>query len=236
VLVKETDGARNEEKEPDAMYSWRLNGTLETEALPGPVPDVIALRPFVPAKDFEKSLSFFADLGFRAHRLGDQLASMHIGPFAFLLQGRPNDDERFAANFMMHMLVEDIDAWWSRIATLDLAKRCGVKAPCSPKLQPWGLAAAYVWDPSGVLNGLVRTADAACWHIAKFCCTAKIGRNRGTAEMVGHIAGSTRSSMTLTGPSTWFKRTRTCPGLHLAKSDFGLLPMVRSPTKFARAC
>jgi putative acetyltransferase len=122
VLVKETDGARNEEKEPDAMYSWRLNGTLKTEALPGPVPDVIALRPFVSAKDFEKSLSFFADLGFRAYRLGDQLASMHIGPFAFLLQARPNDDERFAANFMMHMLVEDIDTWWSRIATLDLAK------------------------------------------------------------------------------------------------------------------
>ena len=80
------------------------------------VPDVIALRPFVPAKDFETSLRFFADLGFRAYRLGDLLASMHIGPFAFLLQGRPNDDERFAANFMMHMLVDDIDAWWSRIA------------------------------------------------------------------------------------------------------------------------
>jgi hypothetical protein len=42
-----------------------------------PVPDVIALRPFVPAKDFEISLSFFADLGFHAYRLGDQLASMH---------------------------------------------------------------------------------------------------------------------------------------------------------------
>jgi ribosomal protein S18 acetylase RimI-like enzyme len=26
VLVKETDGARNEEKEPDAMYTWRPNG------------------------------------------------------------------------------------------------------------------------------------------------------------------------------------------------------------------
>jgi putative acetyltransferase len=26
VLVKETDGARNEEKEPDAMYSWPPNG------------------------------------------------------------------------------------------------------------------------------------------------------------------------------------------------------------------
>jgi hypothetical protein len=53
-------------------------------------------------------------------------------------QGRPNDDERFAANFMMHMLVQDIDAWWSRIATLDLAKRYGVKAPTAPELQPWG--------------------------------------------------------------------------------------------------
>jgi uncharacterized glyoxalase superfamily protein PhnB len=114
------------------------------------------LRPFVPARDFETSLSFFADLGFHADRLGDQLASMHIGPFSFLLQGRPNDDKRFAANFMMHMLVQDIDAWWSRIATLDLAKRYGVKAPTAPELQPWGLVVAYVWDPSGVL-----------WHIAK---------------------------------------------------------------------
>ncbi len=120
------------------------------------VPDVVALRPFVPAKDFETSLRFFADLGFRAYRLGDLLASMHIGPFAFLLQGRPNDDERFAANFMMHMLVDDIDAWWSRIASLDLSKRYGVKAPSAPALQPWGLVVAYVWDPSGVL-----------WHIAK---------------------------------------------------------------------
>jgi putative acetyltransferase len=34
VLVQETDGTRNEEKEPDAMYSWRLNGALNTEALP----------------------------------------------------------------------------------------------------------------------------------------------------------------------------------------------------------
>jgi Glyoxalase/Bleomycin resistance protein/Dioxygenase superfamily len=120
------------------------------------VPDVIALRPFVPAKDFETSLRFFADLGFRAYRLGDLLASMHIGPFAFLLQGRPNDDERFAANFMMHMFVEDIDAWWPRIADLDLSKRYGVKAPSAPALQPWGLVVAYVWDPSGVL-----------WRIAK---------------------------------------------------------------------
>jgi hypothetical protein len=124
-------------------------------------PDVIALRPFVAAKDFETSLRFVADLAFRAYRPGDLLASMHIGPFAFLLQGRPNDDERFAANFMMHMLVDDIDAWWSRIANLDLAKRYGVKAPSAPKLQPWGLVV-------GVSSLLMSGTRRAClWHYRK---------------------------------------------------------------------
>jgi hypothetical protein len=55
--------------------------------------------------------------------------------------------------------------WWSRIATLDLAKRYGAKAPSAPKLQPWGLVIAYVWDPSGVL-----------WHIAKKRRTLTIDR------------------------------------------------------------
>ena len=50
--------------------------------------------------------------------LGDQLASMHVGPFSFLLQGRPNGDQRFAENFMMHLLVNDIDEWWSHIAAI----------------------------------------------------------------------------------------------------------------------
>jgi hypothetical protein len=31
------------------------------------------------------------------------------------------------------------------------------------------------------------------WHIAKFCGTAKVDRDQGTAEMAGPIAGSTRS-------------------------------------------
>jgi uncharacterized glyoxalase superfamily protein PhnB len=57
---------------------------------------------------------------------------------------------------MMHLLVNDVDAWWSRIAKLGLAERYGVGAPAPPKLQPWGLVVAYVWDPAGVF-----------WHIAE---------------------------------------------------------------------
>src|SRR5450755_2067979 len=37
------------------------------------------------------------------------------------------------------------------------------------------------------------------WHIAKFGGTAKIGRNRGMADIAGSVAGSTQSCMTLNG-------------------------------------
>jgi uncharacterized glyoxalase superfamily protein PhnB len=116
--------------------------------------DIVALRPFVPAKDFETSLRFYGDLGFTAYRLSDSLASIHLGPFAFLLQ--KFDAEGFATNFMMHLLVNDLENWWRRIEGLDLAARYGVKAPSAPALQPWGLTVAYVFDPSGVL-----------WHVAQ---------------------------------------------------------------------
>lgn len=117
-------------------------------------PEVIALRPFVPAKDFNTSLRFYTDVGFSIHRLGDELASMQLGPFAFLLQFYDRED--FAEHFMMHLLVKDVGAWWARIAALDLAGRYGVHLPAAPALQPWGLVVAYVWDPAGVL-----------WHIAE---------------------------------------------------------------------
>src|ERR1700722_20126284 len=90
-------------------------------------PDIVALRPFLPAQDFETSLRFYVDLGFTAARLGDSLASMHLGPFAFLLQGF--EAEGFANNFMMHLLVNDLDTWWRRTESLDLAAKYGVQAP-----------------------------------------------------------------------------------------------------------
>jgi hypothetical protein len=121
---------------------------------PDTVHDVLALRPFVPAKDYRTSFQFYTALGFEPYPLGDGLASMHLGPFAFLLQDYYVED--WANNFMMHLLVRDLDAWWARINGLNLCERFKVKAPSEPKLEPWGLAVSYVWDPSGVL-----------WHFAQ---------------------------------------------------------------------
>jgi predicted lactoylglutathione lyase len=114
---------------------------------------VKALRPFVPAKDFEISKQFYADLGFRVEPLGDSIAAMHLGPHSFLLQDFYV--EEWANNFVMHMLVDNLDAWWEHLTSLDIASRYGVKSPRAPKLESWGLIVAYMFDPAGVL-----------WHIA----------------------------------------------------------------------
>jgi hypothetical protein len=117
---------------------------------------IVALRPFVPvpAKDFQTNKQFYIDLGFEVAPLGDKLARVGIGPFAFLLQDY--FVQQWADNFVMHMMVTNLDQWWATISKLDLETRYKVRAPLPPKLEPWGLRVAYIFDPSGVL-----------WHFAE---------------------------------------------------------------------
>ena len=118
------------------------------------IPKIRAFRPFLPAKDFETSLRFYGALGFGVHPLGEALAQLSLGSHAFLLQGYYVKD--WADNMMMHVLVEDVDAWWRHIDSLDLVAEFGVSPPIAPRAEPWGLTVAYVTDPSGVL-----------WHFAQ---------------------------------------------------------------------
>ena len=72
-----------------------------------------------------------------------------MGPHAFVLQRYWVKD--WAENFVFHLLVDDLAAWWRAIAALDLAGRHGVQAPQPPRHEAWGLETAYVFDPAGVL-------------------------------------------------------------------------------------
>ncbi len=110
-------------------------------------------RPFMPAKDFELSKSFYEALGFEKV-LDGEVAIFNAGSGGFILQRYYQ--EEWANNFMMQLMVDDLDAWWAHIESLDLPKRFGVAAPKPPAMQPWGLRIAYVVDPCGVL-----------WHIAQ---------------------------------------------------------------------
>ena len=110
-------------------------------------------RPFLPAKDFESSKSFYEALGFRKLLDGD-VAIFAVGKSAFILQRYYQ--KGWADNCVMQLMVDDLDQWWAHIEMLDLAKSFGVTAPKPPAMQPWGLRVAYVYDPAGVL-----------WHVAQ---------------------------------------------------------------------
>lgn len=111
-------------------------------------------RPFLPAKDFELSKRFYEALGFAKELDAPDVAIYRIGESSFLLQ--KYYQEQWAENFMMQLMVDDLDAWFARIQALALPAKFGVPAVKPPALQPWGLRVAYLVDPSGVL-----------WHVAQ---------------------------------------------------------------------
>jgi hypothetical protein len=118
------------------------------------IPEIRAFRSCLPAKEFQTSLRFYQAIGFEAYPLEDTLAELSLGPHAFLLQGYYVKE--WAENTVMHVLVNDVRAWWRHIDSLDLAKQFDVSAPVAPRSEPWGLTVAYLFDPSGVL-----------WHFAE---------------------------------------------------------------------
>lgn len=111
------------------------------------------VRPFLPTKDFETSKLFYEAIGFEK-TLDSEVAIFKAGHGGFILQRHFHED--WAGNCMMQLMVDDLDAWWTHIESLDLPTRFGVPTPKPPAMQPWGLRIAYIVDPAGVL-----------WHVAQ---------------------------------------------------------------------
>jgi catechol 2,3-dioxygenase-like lactoylglutathione lyase family enzyme len=108
----------------------------------------VEIKAFVPARDFELSKRFYTDLGFTVAWSSDDLAYLHAGSSSFLLQKFYQREH--AENFMMHMLVHDVEAWWQRVVDQQLAQRYGVRA-LPPEDRPWGIRDFCLDDPSSVL-------------------------------------------------------------------------------------
>ena len=67
----------------------------------------VEAKAFVPARDFALSKQFYQDLGFVLAWSSDDLAYLRHGHSTFLLQNFY--DKTHADNFMMHLLVQDVD-------------------------------------------------------------------------------------------------------------------------------
>jgi len=126
---------------------------MGTSANPGIASGTECIRAFLPSRDFATSRNFYESLGFEKV-LDGEVVIFNAGSGGFVLQRYYQKE--WAENTMLQLMVDDLDAWWEHIASLNLPERFGVQAPKPPAMQPWGLRVAYVHDPSGVL-----------WHVCQ---------------------------------------------------------------------
>jgi catechol 2,3-dioxygenase-like lactoylglutathione lyase family enzyme len=117
---------------------------------------ITEIKAFVPSKNFEISKQFYKDLGFTLASDEDGIAYFHRGHVSFLLQDCCA--ESFAENFMMHILVEDVIAWWDQVHTSGVISKYGVKVTDMEE-QPWRMRDFCLYDPSGVLWRIGQNTD-----------------------------------------------------------------------------
>ena len=116
----------------------------------------VEIKAFVPSRDFALSKRFYTDLGFEIAWSSDDLAYLHAGNCSFLLQRYYVRE--LAENFMMHMLVEDVESWWRHICVQSIAEKYGVRLT-PPEDRPWGIRDFTVDDPTGVLWRIGQTIE-----------------------------------------------------------------------------
>lgn len=108
----------------------------------------IEIKAFVPARDLPASKSFYSALGFEVPWSNETLAYVRYGSASFLLQQFFVPEH--AGNFVMHLLVENVDDWHRHVLASGVIERFGVHVE-TPENRPWGLRDFVLTDPVGVL-------------------------------------------------------------------------------------
>jgi hypothetical protein len=123
---------------------------------------VIELKAHLPAKDFAVSKQFYQDVGFTLCWSNGGLAYLHYGPhgepgkLGFLLMDYYVKE--FAEHLQMHLLVNDVDAWWARIEAQQISQKYGVGIG-QPEDRDWGMRDFTMFDPCGVLWRVAQLID-----------------------------------------------------------------------------
>lgn len=114
----------------------------------------LSIRPFVGAKDFMISRSFYRDLGFTEVELSPGLSLFRAGDFGFYLQNAYVRD--WVDNTMLFLEVADVQRFWEHLVALGLPSKYENVRLTPIRTESWGRE-CFVHDPSGIL-----------WHFGSF--------------------------------------------------------------------
>ncbi len=115
---------------------------------------VSRLQTFVGTKEFEVSRDFYRALGWTVNWEQDALAELSLHGCTFYLQRYYQKE--WCNNSMLHLTVEDAQAWYEHIQNLLKERSFGAARVKAPKKESHGALVTYMWDPSGVL-----------WHLSQ---------------------------------------------------------------------
>lgn len=113
-----------------------------------------SIRPFIGAKDFAESRSFYQDLGFEENVISQNLSVFTFNLVSFYLQNAYVKD--WVDNSMLFLEVEDIEFFYQKIKDLNLNRTYPTVVLKSIISLDWGKE-FFLHDPSGIL-----------WHIGSF--------------------------------------------------------------------
>jgi len=116
--------------------------------------NTLSIRPFIGAKDFELSRSFYRDLGFEEKILFPNMCLYKIGELGFYLQNAYVKD--WVDNTMVFIEVEDVEKYWRELLSLNLTAKYKDVKLTPIKDYEWGRE-CFLHDPSGIL-----------WHFGQF--------------------------------------------------------------------
>lgn len=113
-----------------------------------------SIRPFIGARDFEVSRSFYRNLQFEEKVLTHNMSLFKTGELGFYLQDAYVKD--WINNTMIFLEVDNVARYWSELLVLDLTSRYeGVKL-VPIREHDWGRE-CFLHDPAGNL-----------WHFGEF--------------------------------------------------------------------
>lgn len=114
-----------------------------------------SIRPFIGAKNFDISRSFYRDLGFEEVTLSPDMSLFKTkSGLGFYLQDAYVKD--WIDNLMLFLEVESVDDYWKMLQKLNLSSKYEGVRLTPTKYYDWGKE-CFLHDPSGIL-----------WHFGEF--------------------------------------------------------------------
>ena len=113
------------------------------------MPTITDQRPFLPTRDFARSIEFYTRMGWQIRYHDENLVLVQLGASRLFLQKYYQAD--WANNTMVHFVVDDAILWYETAVRVKSDGGFETVQIRPPQREEYGALVTHVIDPAGVL-------------------------------------------------------------------------------------